>query len=116
MNKENISCCFSEVNELGKHITNCNNLPTKLDKDNVQVRYFCEEHMIKVKNIRTKMAQKYINEYKQKIINGMSRRYNVVRNQIIQSVNSDKILYLQAKLFEVEDWIEKIEKGEFDND
>ncbi|WP_339046902.1 hypothetical protein [Spiroplasma endosymbiont of Colias croceus] len=60
MNKENIPCCFSEVNELGKHITNCTNLPTKLDKDNVQVRYFCEEHMIKVEKIRRKMAQKYI--------------------------------------------------------
>ncbi len=103
MNKEQIPCCFSEVNTLGKHITNCNNLPTKLDKDNVQIRYFCEEHMIIVENIRRKMAQKYINEYKEKIINGMSRRHKVVRDQIIQSVNSDKILYLQAKLFEVED-------------
>ncbi|WP_342266198.1 hypothetical protein [Spiroplasma endosymbiont of Villa modesta] len=24
--------------------------------------------------------------------------------------------YLQAKIFEIEDWIEKIEKGEFDNE
>ncbi|BDT02791.1 hypothetical protein [Spiroplasma ixodetis] len=68
MNKENIPCCFSEVNELGKHITNCNNLPTKLDKNNVQVRYFCDKHMIKVENIRRKIAQKYINEYKEKLI------------------------------------------------
>ncbi|WP_339042297.1 hypothetical protein [Spiroplasma endosymbiont of Apeira syringaria] len=68
MNKENIPCCFSEVNELGKHITNCNNLPTKLDKDNVQVRYFCDKHMIKVENIRRKIAQKYINEYKEKLM------------------------------------------------
>ncbi|WP_342273951.1 hypothetical protein [Spiroplasma endosymbiont of Phycita roborella] len=68
INKENIPCCFSEVNELGKHITNCNNLPTKLDKDNVQVRYFCDKHMIKVENIRRKIVQKYINEYKEKLI------------------------------------------------
>ncbi|WP_400254473.1 hypothetical protein [Spiroplasma endosymbiont of Cleonymus obscurus] len=32
--KEQIPCCFSEVNEIGKHITNCINWPTKLDKDN----------------------------------------------------------------------------------
>ncbi|BDT02423.1 hypothetical protein [Spiroplasma ixodetis] len=71
MNKENIPCCFSEVNELGKYITNCNNLPTKLDKDNVQVRYFCDKHMIKVENIRRKIAQKYINEYKEKLLKYM---------------------------------------------
>ncbi|WP_458257745.1 hypothetical protein [Spiroplasma endosymbiont of Dactylopius coccus] len=30
---------------------------------------FSEEDMIKVENIRRKMAQKYINEYKEKLIN-----------------------------------------------
>ncbi|WP_338974878.1 hypothetical protein [Spiroplasma endosymbiont of Tricholauxania praeusta] len=95
MNKENIPCCFSEVNEVGKHITNCTNLPTKLDKDNVQIRYFCEEHMIKVENIRRKMAQKYINEYKEKLL------------EHIKNINFKGIFGLL---------IEKIENGEFDNE
>ncbi|WP_338987496.1 hypothetical protein [Spiroplasma endosymbiont of Dasysyrphus albostriatus] len=96
--KEPIPCCFSEVNELGKHITNCTNLPTKLDKDNVQIRYFCEEHMIKVENIRRKMAQKYINEYKEKLSKWM--RWAMEEQRLNREC---ELLY-------------KIENGEFDNE
>ncbi|WDA54776.1 MULTISPECIES: hypothetical protein [unclassified Spiroplasma] len=103
MNKENIPCCFSEVNELGKHITNCNNLPTKLDKDNVQVRYFCDKHMIKVENIRRKIAQKYINEYKEKLILDI--------DEIINDKNPHRT-YTEY-VFSLK---ERIENGEFDND
>ncbi|WP_174480526.1 MULTISPECIES: hypothetical protein [unclassified Spiroplasma] len=101
MNKENIPCCFSEVNELGKHITNCNNLPTKLDKDNVQVRYFCDKHMIKVENIRRKIAQKYINEYKEKLILDI--------DEIINDKNPHRT-YTEY-VFSLK---ERIENGEFD--
>ena len=101
MNKENIPCCFSEVNEVGKHITNCTNLPTKLDKDNVQIRYFCDEHMIKVENIRRKMAQKYINEYKEKIITYLE---NKIENDGYRSASNDAIYY---------SLIQKIKNGDF---
>ncbi|WP_338979127.1 hypothetical protein [Spiroplasma endosymbiont of Panzeria rudis] len=101
MNKENIPCCFSEVNELGKYITNCNNLPTKLDKDNVQVRYFCDKHMIKVENIRRKIAQKYINEYKEKLILDI--------DEIINDKNPHRT-YTEY-VFSLK---ERIENGEFD--
>lgn len=104
MNKENIPCCFSEVNEVGKHIANCTNLPTKLDKDNVQIRYFCDEHMIKVKNIRRKMAQKYINEYKEKLIKYLK---NKIENDEYRSASNDAIYY---------SLIQKIKNGEFNND
>ncbi|WP_342273889.1 hypothetical protein [Spiroplasma endosymbiont of Phycita roborella] len=103
INKENIPCCFSEVNELGKHITNCNNLPTKLDKDNVQVRYFCDKHMIKVENIRRKIVQKYINEYKEKLILDI--------DEIINDKNPHRT-YTEY-VFSLK---ERIENGEFDND
>ncbi|CAB1053974.1 hypothetical protein [Spiroplasma endosymbiont of Danaus chrysippus] len=53
---------------------------------------------------------------KEKLINALRDRYKLLWDKITQSTNSDKILYLQAKLFEVEDWIEKIENGDFDND
>ncbi|WP_342267176.1 hypothetical protein [Spiroplasma endosymbiont of Villa modesta] len=102
MNKENIPCCYSEVNEIGKHITNCTNLPTKLDKDNVQVRYFCEEHMIKVEKIRRKMAQKYIDEYKEKLI-----KYINDLIELEPARRTDVTLFILNKL---------IENGEFDNE
>ncbi|TLF28349.1 MAG: hypothetical protein FCO83_00260 [Spiroplasma sp. WSS] len=58
-----IPCCWSEVNKDGKLITNCPNTPTKRDEDNHQIRYFCEEHMKKVEEIRyimyLKMKEKY---------------------------------------------------------
>ena len=105
--QEPIPCCFSEVNELGNHITNCINLPTKLDKDNVQVRYFCEEHMKIVENIRRKMAQKYINEYKQKII--------IWLNKQIKTCLCDE-LKEAGKLTAYYKVIEFIENGDFDNE
>ncbi|WP_342267283.1 hypothetical protein [Spiroplasma endosymbiont of Villa modesta] len=107
MNKENIPCCFSEVNEVGKHITNCNNLPTKLDKDNVQVRYFCEEHMIKVEKIRRKMAQKYINEYKEKLL-------KYLKNLFMETDSWQKQIIISTNLIIREELIKKIENGEFD--
>lgn len=115
MNKENIPCCFSEVNEVGKHITNCNNLPTKLDKDNVQVRYFCEEHMIKIENIRRKMAKKYINEYKEKLINSIKKRIDDLKQKINKWHTDYYVLNkLTTNLFELEKLLEKIENGEID--
>lgn len=68
MQGKEIPCCYSEVNEKGQHITNCKNLPTELDKYNIQIRYFCKEHMAKVEAIRRKMAERYIKEYEEKII------------------------------------------------
>ncbi|WP_338987128.1 hypothetical protein [Spiroplasma endosymbiont of Dasysyrphus albostriatus] len=112
MNKEQIPCCFSEVNTLGKHITNCTNLSTKLDKDNVQIRYFCEEHMIKVEKIRRKMAQKYINEYKEKLIEYCKRCDYQFSNSWYTQKYDDNIC---TDCFAEEgEWNEELEYGEFD--
>lgn len=52
---------------------------------------------------------------KEKLITEMRNRYKYLYNKIINSTNSDSIQYLQAKIFELENWIEKIENGEFNN-
>lgn len=115
MNK-NIPCCFSEVNEIGKHITSCNNLPTKLDEDNVQVRYFCEEHMTKVEIIRRKMAQKYINEYKEKLIEYLNRE--IKGYDFLDKNKQSKIDYeiwtRTKQIYQIV--LKHVENGDFDND
>lgn len=58
-----IPCCWSEVNEKGEHITQCPNTPTFRDEDNHQIRYFCKEHMKKVKEIRYQMYLKMKEKY-----------------------------------------------------
>lgn len=58
-----VPCCWSEVDEKGKHITHCTNTPTKLDKDNHQIRYFCNEHLKRVEQIRYEMYLKLKEKY-----------------------------------------------------
>ncbi|WP_339047224.1 hypothetical protein [Spiroplasma endosymbiont of Colias croceus] len=108
-----IPCCWSEVNKDGKLITNCPNTPTKRDEDNHQIRYFCEEHMKKVEEIRyimyLKMKEKY--EPNLNIIN-KEKLFEYCKNKFLElkevNLNNQAIGYWDIYM--------KIEYGEFDNE
>ncbi|WP_338988184.1 hypothetical protein [Spiroplasma endosymbiont of Dasysyrphus albostriatus] len=53
---------------------------------------------------------------KEKLLTEMNKRCNSLNQKIKLSNNNDWIRDFTIKLFELENWIEKIENGEFDNE
>lgn len=56
---------------------------------------------------------------KEKLINAMQKRHDLLDQKMMKIINLkdvNSIYHLQGKIFEIQDWIEKIKNGYFDND
>lgn len=84
-----VPCCWSEVDEKGKHITQCPNTETTLDKDNHQIRFFCVEHLKKVEQIRYEMYLKLKEKYEG---NSMAEttKTNIITSQLQKNESFQK--------------------------
>lgn len=53
---------------------------------------------------------------KEKLINAMQKRHDLLYQDMMEIINVNSIYHLQGKMFEIQDWIEKIKNGDFDNE